>query len=199
MLIFWSGQVVIQRCFLLAIIIIFNKLLLWYLFGWLKTGRNVSLFLKSAINQLNDSDGQIIHPKPRLSSCSSFSSLTRPKASSFFEFSKSSLKWLWSVHGLALSFCREILHFFSLPCCYVLYLFGIECNQIFHSFRLDQGSATYGTRATLGTPSNFQWHAEPSQVAQNVFIIHTEVAPIGATRSIKNSPVVLIEFVHNIR
>ena len=31
------------------------------------------------------------------------------------------------------------------------------------------------------------------------FIIHTEVAPIGATRSIKNSPVVLIEFVHNIR
>ena len=64
---------------------------------------------------------------------------------------------------------------------------------------LEQGSATYGTRATLGTPSNFQWHAEPSQVAQNVFIIHTEVAPIGATRSIKNSPAVLIEFVHNIR
>ena len=62
-----------------------------------------------------------------------------------------------------------------------------------------QGSATYGTRATLGTPRNFQWHAEPSQVAQNVFIIHTEVAPIGATRSIKNSPVVVIEFVHNIR
>ena len=61
-----------------------------------------------------------------------------------------------------------------------------------------QGSATYGTRATHGTPSNFQWHAEPSQVAQNVFIIHTEVAPIGATRSIKNSPVVPIEFVHNI-
>ena len=65
--------------------------------------------------------------------------------------------------------------------------------------RLVQGSATYGTCATLGTPSNFQWHAEPSQVAQNVFIIHTEVAPIGATRFIKNSPVVLIEFVHNIR
>ena len=64
---------------------------------------------------------------------------------------------------------------------------------------LVQGSATYGTRATLGTPSNFQWHAEPSQVAQNVFIIHTEVAPIGATRSINNGPVVLIEFVHNIR
>ena len=64
---------------------------------------------------------------------------------------------------------------------------------------LEQGSATYGTRATLGTPSNFQWHAEPSQVAQNVFIIHTEVAPIGATRSINNSPAVLIEFVHNMR
>ena len=64
---------------------------------------------------------------------------------------------------------------------------------------LGQGLATYGTRATLGTPSNFQWHVEPSQVAQNVFIIHTEVAPIGATLSIKNSPAVLIEFVHNIR
>ena len=31
------------------------------------------------------------------------------------------------------------------------------------------------------------------------FVIHTEVAPIGATWSIKNSPVVTIEFVHNIR
>jgi len=25
---------------------------------------------------------------------------------------------------------------------------------------LEQGSATYGTRVALGTPSNFQWHRE---------------------------------------
>jgi len=39
---------------------------------------------------------------------------------------------------------------------------------------LVQGSATYGTRATLGTPSNFQWHAEAPRLHTNFVMIHNK-------------------------
>ena len=39
---------------------------------------------------------------------------------------------------LSLSFCRGILVFFSFLCCCSLYFSGIECSQIFHSFRQRQ-------------------------------------------------------------
>ena len=62
-----------------------------------------------------------------------------------------------------------------------------------------QGSATYDMCATLGTPRISNGTQSLPKLHKMFFIIYTEVAPIGATRSIQNSPVVLIEFVHNIR
>jgi len=37
-----------------------------------------------------------------------------------------------------------------------------------------KGSATYGTRVTLGTPINSQWHAEAPSFTYQFVMIHTE-------------------------
>jgi len=37
-----------------------------------------------------------------------------------------------------------------------------------------KGSATYGTPATLGTPSNFEWHAEAPSLHISYVMVHTE-------------------------
>ena len=67
---------------------------------------------------------------------SSLSGLSPQRASPFLQFSESSLKWLWLLLLLSLSFCRGILVLFSFLCCCSLHFSGTECGQIFHSFRL---------------------------------------------------------------
>jgi len=45
---------------------------------------------------------------------------------------------------------------------------------MFH--RLEQGSATCGTRETLGTPRNFQWHAEAPRFTYQFCYVSQEVS-----------------------